>query len=103
MFATTANILLRGNTLWAAKTRSRLHIPSFRSAHRIYAPHKSQQAMDARAAVDLVEARGDEESFSAAKRALDAALAQGEDPQLLLDRGYIQQIHGMNEIRAAIR
>jgi tetratricopeptide (TPR) repeat protein len=60
-------------------------------------------AVDARAAVDLLEARGDDPSFRAAKRALDAALAQGEDPKLLLDRGYIHQIRGTNELREAIR
>ena len=59
--------------------------------------------MDVRAAVELLEARGDDESFVTAKRLLDTALAQGETPELLLDRGYIHQIRGANETREAIR
>lgn len=59
--------------------------------------------MDARAAVDGLWARGDDESFCAAKLALDVALAQGEDSTLLLDRGYIHQIRATNELREALR
>ena len=58
--------------------------------------------MDARAAVELLEARGDEESFRNAQLALDAELADGEDPGLLVDRGYIHQIRATNELREAI-
>jgi len=59
--------------------------------------------LDARAAVELLEARGDEESFREAQLALDAELAEGEDAGLLVDRGYIHQIRGTNELREAIR
>jgi tetratricopeptide (TPR) repeat protein len=58
--------------------------------------------LDARAAVELLEARGDEESFRNAQLALDAELADGEDPGLLVDRGYIHQIRATNELREAI-
>ena len=60
-------------------------------------------ALDARAAVELLEARGDDESFREAQLALDAELAEGEDPRLLVDRGYIHQIRGTNQLREAIR
>jgi tetratricopeptide (TPR) repeat protein len=59
--------------------------------------------MSARVAIELLEARGDEASFAQAIRALDADLAMGESPGLLLERGYVHEMRGTSEIREAIR
>jgi tetratricopeptide (TPR) repeat protein len=52
--------------------------------------------------IALLEEKQDEESFQEAKRFLDAALADGEDAQLLLDYGYIHECRGRTAIREAI-
>ena len=53
--------------------------------------------------IALLEERQDEEAFEEAKRALDAALAEGEDATLLVDYGYIHECRGRASIREAIR
>jgi tetratricopeptide (TPR) repeat protein len=59
---------------------------------------------DSETLIALLEERQDEESFQAAKRFLEAALADdGEDARLLLDYGYIHECRGRTAIREAIR
>lgn len=56
--------------------------------------------------IDLIatlEARQDEESFVAAKEALEAALAEGDEAELLRDYGYIHECAGRASIREAVR
>jgi tetratricopeptide (TPR) repeat protein len=59
--------------------------------------------MDKEALIGLLEERQDDETFEAAKRVLEAALAEGEDARLLLDYGYIHECRGRAAIREAIR
>jgi tetratricopeptide (TPR) repeat protein len=60
-------------------------------------------AMDKDALIALLEERQDEETFEEARRALDSALAEGENASLLLDYGYIHECRGRAGIREAIR
>jgi tetratricopeptide (TPR) repeat protein len=53
--------------------------------------------------IALLEERQDEETFDAARRVLDAALAEEADASLLLDYGYIHECRGRGGIREAIR
>jgi tetratricopeptide (TPR) repeat protein len=60
--------------------------------------------MEMRALLDEYEARGIEESYAAAKRRYDSALAETpDDPILLRDYGYLQECHGRRAIEAAAR
>ncbi len=53
--------------------------------------------------IALLEERRDEQTFQEAKQAIEAALAEGEDPQLLFQYGYIHQSRGWTAFREAVR
>jgi tetratricopeptide (TPR) repeat protein len=59
-------------------------------------------SIDKRALLDQYEATGDDEAFLAAKRLYEEALADGDDPTLLLDYGYLLECHGRHSIRHAV-
>jgi tetratricopeptide (TPR) repeat protein len=51
--------------------------------------------------LERYEAIGDEDDFAAAKRLYEQALAEGPDPELLCDYGYLLECHGRRAIGKA--
>jgi tetratricopeptide (TPR) repeat protein len=58
--------------------------------------------MDAGELLERYEAIGDEADFVEAKRLYEQALAEGPDPELLRDYGYLLECHARRELREAV-
>jgi tetratricopeptide (TPR) repeat protein len=58
--------------------------------------------MDKSQLLERYEIRGDERDFATAKPLYERALADAENPQLLLEYGYLIECHGRRELRQAV-